>query len=296
MLIIGCSNSRALAKKVAEQLGASFSSLEAKHFPDGELYLRFLADVRGKDVVLVQSMQPNPTEALIEAIFAAETARELGAKRVGLVAPYLCYMRQDTRFKPGECVSSRIVAKLLRCVDFLITVDPHLHRYRSLGVVFSVNTMKITANGLLAAYIKEKIKNPVIVGPDWESYQWAEEIAKQCGAPVTVMEKKRYSSRHVEVKLKNDVSIAGKSVVLVDDIISTGHTLIEAMKALKGHKPRAFYCLGVHGLFAEGALGKLKRAGVRTIVSTDTIQNPTARISVAKLLAEALESHTKVFK
>ncbi len=223
-------------------------------------------------------------------IFAAETAKDLGAKKVILVAPYLAYMRQDKRFHPGEAVSSRIMAKLLNnSVDKIISIDPHLHRYRSMKEVFTVPAKNLTANSLIADFVKKRYRDAVILGPDWESYQWAEAIAKHIGVESTVLEKTRYSSRHVSVKMKKLIEIKGKTVVIVDDIISTGHTIAEAAKKAKAAGAKKIVAIGVHGLFVENAISKLKKAGVSEVVTTNCIEHKTNKIDVTELLAEELK-------
>ncbi len=227
--------------------------------------------------------------SLYDIVFAAETAKDLGAKKVILVAPYLAYMRQDKRFNPGEAVSSRIMAKLLNnSVDKIITVDPHLHRYRSMKEVFTISAKNLTANLLIADYVKKKISNAVIIGPDWESYQWAEAIAKRIGVESTVLEKTRYSSRHVTSKMVKRVEIKGKTVVIVDDIISTGHTIAEAAKKAKAAGAKKIVAIGVHGLLVENAISKLHQAGVSEVITTNCIEHKTNRIDVTELFVEEL--------
>ena len=228
--------------------------------------------------------------SLFDIVFAAETAKDLGAKKVILVAPYLAYMRQDKRFHPGEAVSSRIMAKLLNnSVDKVITIDTHLHRYRSMKEVFTVPAKNLTANSLIADFIKKRYDNTIILGPDWESYQWAEAIAKRIGVESTVLEKTRYSSRHVTSKMVKKVDIKGKTVVIVDDIISTGHTIAEAAKKARSLGARKIVAIGVHGLLVENAISKLKKAGVSEVVTTNCIEHPTNKIDVTGLLAEELK-------
>ena len=228
--------------------------------------------------------------SLFDIVFAAETAKDLGAKKVILAAPYLAYMRQDKRFHPGEAVSSRIMAKLLNnSVDKVITIDTHLHRYRSMKEVFKIPAKNLTANLLIADVVKKKYKNTIILGPDWESYQWAEAIAKRIGVESTVLEKTRYSSRHVTSKMVKKVDIKGKTVVIVDDIISTGHTIAEAAKKAKSLGARKIVAIGVHGLLVENAVSKLKKAGVSEVVTTNCIEHPTNKIDVTGLLADELK-------
>lgn len=290
MIITSCGNSLAIAKKVAQKLDAPFSPLTISEFPDGDIYLKFNTSVKGKKVVIINSLQPHADMSLFDLIWAAETAKDLGAKKVILVAPYLAYMRQDKRFHPGEAISSRIMAKHLNsCIDKIITIDPHLHRYKSLKDIFTVPSVCLTANQIIGQYIKKNIQNPVIIGPDWESYQWAEIIAHEVGCENTVLEKTRFSSRHVTSKMTKKVTIRGKNVVIVDDIISTGHTMIEAAKKARAAKAKSIIGIGVHGLFVENGLSKMKKAGFNQIITTNCIEHPTNRIDVTELLVEELK-------
>ncbi len=290
MIITSLGNSESLAQTIARKLKVKYSPTTIAAFPDGELYLKFNSDLKGKILIIVQSFQPHPDMSLFDIVFAAETAKDLGAKKVILVAPYLGYMRQDKRFNPGESISSRIMAKLLnQSVDRLITFDPHLHRYKSLKDIFTIPTTKLTANSLIAEYIQKHFRNEIIIGPDWESYQWAESIAKQIKVEATVLRKTRFSSRHVEEKMIKPVPIAGKEVIIVDDIISTGHTVAEAAKQARKMGARTISAIGVHGLFVEDAITRLTKAGVHKVISTNCIEHPTNKIDVSGLLVEELK-------
>ena len=239
--------------------------------------------------MIVHSYQPNPERSLLMTVFAAETAKNLGAKKVILAAPYLAYMRQDKRFNPGEAISSRIMAKLLNnSVDKVITIDTHLHRYRSMKEVFTIAASNLTANSIIADFVKKRYNNSVILGPDWESYQWAEAIAKRIGVESTVLEKTRYSSRHVTSKMIKPVDLQGKNVIIVDDIISTGHTIAEAAKKAKAAGAKKIIAIGVHGLLVEGAMHKLHQAGVHEVITTNCIEHKTNKIDVTGLLVKEL--------
>lgn len=292
MIITSCGNSENIAKKIASQLKAKYCPLTVASFPDGDAYLRFEHPelLKGQRLVLVQSFQPHPDMSLFDTIFAAETAKDLGAKKIILVVPYLSYMRQDKRFNPGECISSRVMAKLLNhSVDKLITIDPHLHRYRSLKEIFTIPAVNLTANPLLASYIKKHFKNEIIIGPDWESYQWAEDIAGDVKVPVTVLRKTRFSSRHVEEKIVKPIVVKGKNVVIVDDVISTGHTIAEAALKVKKMGAKEVYAVAVHGLFVENGREKLKKAGVEKVIVTNTVEQKEGLIDITSLLVEELK-------
>lgn len=295
MIITSCGNSVDMAKKLARKLRADYSPLTIASFPDGDIYLKYNIPLQGQKVVIVQSFQPHSDLSLFDIIFAAETAKDLGAKKIILVAPYLAYMRQDKRFNNGEAISSKIMAKLLNSsINKIITIDPHLHRYKSLKDIFSIPATKLTANHLIANYIKKKIPQPVIIGPDWESYQWAEKTAKEISAEATVLRKTRFSSRKVAVKMINPVPLKGRNTVIVDDIISTGHTIAEAAKKARRMGAKTVTAIGVHGLFVEGARSKLKKAGVTRIVTTNCIKHASNRIDVTGLLLEELRKEKNI--
>ena len=286
MIVVGCSNGIDLGKSMAKKLGVPFSPLLTQQFPDGELKLKFSVSPKGKHIVLVQTLHP-PNEQMMELVFALHTAKELGALKVTLVIPYMAYLRQDKRFHPGECKSNSIAAGLLSSADKVITIDPHLHRIKSLREVFKTKSVALSANSLLAQFIKKHYHREVIIGPDAESYQWAERIAEQVKAHAVVLKKKRFGSRKVSIKIKGDVDIKGKTVVIVDDIISSGHTMMETIKECKRLGVKHVICLTVHGIFAEGALQKIRRLGA-TVHATNTVGNPVADIDVSALLADAL--------
>ena len=288
MIIIGCSHGLHIAKKIASKLKKPYSALEVTHFPDSEIKLRYKVDVKGKEVALVQSFYGNVNECVIEILFAAETARDLGAKKIILVAPYFPYLRQDKRFNPGECISLRTIAQNVdEDFDEVIIVDPHLHRERTLKHIFRIKSHKLTANPLIEDYIKKKIKNPVIIGPDWESYKWAKKVAEKIGCEHAIMEKKRYSARRVEVKLNKQVDIKNKNLIFIDDMISTGNTLIRAIAALRKLGVRKVTCFAVHGILVENALEKLRKAGA-TVITTNTIPNKVAKIDVSDIIVDSL--------
>jgi len=286
MIIIGGSNAQDLAKRVARKKKAAYANLVVRKFPDGELYIRLPANLKGQEVVICNTMHPNPDDALIEMFLSWHTAKEMGAKRVSLVVPYMGYLRQDKRFHEGESLSNHLVASLLS-PDFFLTLDPHLHRIHSLREIFKTRAKHITANDLLGDYIKKNLPGSIIVGPDEESYQWARHIASRIGHEVIILKKKRYSSRKVKIVVKASILIRGRTIVLVDDIVSSGHTMFEPIKQLKRMGVAKIYCVCVHGIFAENALRKLRALGAH-VIATNSVRSPVAKIDVSGLIAESL--------
>jgi ribose-phosphate pyrophosphokinase len=277
------------AEKLRKALGRSALELEMRRFPDGESYVRLAHDPKGRDVTFVCSLNEPDSKAL-PLIFAARTAKELGAKRVGLVAPYLGYMRQDRRFKDGEAVSSVYFAELLsRAFDWMVTVDPHLHRRASLSEVYSIPARAVAAAPALAGWIEANVPKPLVLGPDSESEQWAAEVAAACGAPHSVMNKTRLGDRRVEIEAPPLAQWRGRSPVLIDDIVSSARTMALAARKVMDAGLRAPTCIGVHGVFAPGALDALREAGIARIVTANTIGHGTNAIDVSGLVAMRIQ-------
>lgn len=261
--------------------------VEHRRFPDGETYLR-LPPVRDASVVVVADLH-QPNAKLLDALFLARTARDLGAREVLLVAPYLPYMRQDARFLPGEAVTSEVVAGLLgEAFDALLTVDPHLHRRRALDDLYRIPARALSAAPLLAAWVRAEAPEAVLVGPDAESAQWVERVAAEAGRPCVVMTKERRGDFEVATTLPPDAALAGREVLLLDDIASTGRTLIDALGAVRRAGAVRADCLVIHPVFAGSALADLRAAGADVIASTNTIAHATNAIDVTPLLAAAL--------
>ena len=284
MMIVSCSHGKHLGKLIAAKLKAIHSELLVDKFPDDELHIGFNSDLKNKIVVLVQSFYKNVSDCIVEVVLASKTARELGAKKVILMAPYFPYLRQDKRFHKGEAVSQKIIAGLVdKYFDAVCIIDPHLHRKNKLEDIFKIKAIKLTANSLIAYYIKKNIKNPVIIGPDEESFKWAKNVAEILGVESKILKKKRYSSIHVEVKLNKKIDLKNKNAVIVDDIVSTGHTILKTAKILKALGAEKIYCICIHGIFADNALNKLRKAKIE-VISTNTIPNKVAKIDVSGII------------
>ncbi|KAK0350606.1 hypothetical protein LTR94_028349, partial [Friedmanniomyces endolithicus] len=233
-VLFALSGSEALAQPLSAALDAEVGTIEHRQFPDGETYLRVVSDVSDREVILLSSLD-HPDAKLLPLLFAADTARDLGARRIGLVAPYLAYMRQDIRFHAGEAVTSRTFAAILsRHLDWLVTVDPHLHRYHALSEIYRIPTQVVHAAPLLASWIKRNVARPLIIGPDLESEQWVSQVAADADAPFLVCEKIRSGDRDVTISIPNAPAFLDRQPVLVDDIASSGRTLTEAARQLVG--------------------------------------------------------------
>jgi ribose-phosphate pyrophosphokinase len=287
LLLFAMPGNEAMTGALSQQLHGEVGELAIHAFPDGETYLRFLTDPAGRALVLVCTLD-RPNEKILPLLLAAAAARELGAANIGLVAPYLAYMRQDQRFKPGEAVTSRAFARFLSgAFDWLITTDPHLHRYGSLQDIYRIPTRCVHAAALISRWIKARIERPLIIGPDRESEQWVAAVAKDAGAPYAVLEKVRRGDRDVAVSAPDLRDLDGRTPVLVDDIISSGRTMLEAVRLMVARRATAPVCVAVHGLFADDASALLAQAGAR-VVTCNSIPHATNEIDVSEILAGAI--------
>jgi ribose-phosphate pyrophosphokinase len=274
----------ALAAALADPLGARVGRLDWRRFPDGESLVAIDTELGDTDVAIVCSLH-RPDEHALALRFAADTAREFGARSVGLIAPYLGYLRQDARFAEGQALSAQLFARFLDAsFDWLVTVDPHLHRIPSLAGLFAIPTQRVTAGAAVADWLRAQVPDAVLVGPDAESEQWVSEIAARAGLPWQVLEKARRGDREVVVSVPAPLP-PGRRVVLVDDIASTGRTLLAAL-ACVGNGERPPVCIVTHAVFAEDAYERLRATGAR-VVSTDTIPHESNGISIAASLATA---------
>jgi len=286
-VLIAVPGSEACAQRLGTRLGLSVIVPELRQFPDGELYVRIDRDALGEDAAIVGNLSG---DNFLRVAFLAGTARDLGAARVGLVAPYLAYMRQDSRFQRGEGVTSAYFARLVSsAVDWLVTVDPHLHRYDSLDAIYSIPTTIARAAPAIARWITEEVEHPVLVGPDAESVQWVAAVAAQCRAPYLVLEKTRRGDRDVSVSAPGG-PWNGHTPVVIDDIVSTGRTMVEATRQLRAAGAAAPMCVAIHAVFADAVSAELVAAGARGIVTCDTIDHATNRICVADPLADAVRA------
>ena len=275
-----------LVKKLAERTGAEVGKAEIRRFPDGESFVRIDSDVKGKKVALVCTLV-RPDEKLLPLLFLSRTAMELGAQCTCLIAPYLAYMRQDKRFHAGEGITSEYFAKLVSgFAETLTTIDPHLHRRSSLSEIYDVPTTVTHAADHISEWIKKNVKDPVLIGPDSESEQWVSEVAKNAGAPFTVLEKIRHGDKNVEVSVPDVGLHKNRTPILVDDIISTARTMIETVKHLSDAGMKPPICIGVHAVFAGDAYDKLIVSGVEKVITCNTIAHPTNAIDISDLLIE----------
>ena len=278
-----------LAQRLAAALEQPLAIIDRHAFPDGETRLR-LPPVLPPRVIVLRGLQ-QPNAKLTELLLAAAGARELGARHLSLVSPYLAYMRQDMAFAPGEVVSQRHLGGLLvQSFDMLLTVDPHLHRVATMEQVLPGRRgVALTAVLLLGAYAAQQVPGALLLAPDEEAGPWVRKAAQAHGLDHAVCRKTRHGDRDVDVALP-DVDVAGRAVVLLDDVASTGRTLAAAARGALARGAASVDVAVTHALFIGDALAQLQTAGVRHVWSSDCVPHASNVVSVVPLLAAALRA------
>ncbi len=272
-----------LFNTLCQKLSAIAGQADTRHFPDGESYLRIETPVEDSNCIILANLS-HPDCKFLPLVFLAATLCELGASSVGLVAPYLSYMRQDRRFIDGEAVTSRIFAKQLsQQVDWLVTVDPHLHRYHSLDEIYDIPCRVVQGAPVLAEWLKGQEK-VFLVGPDAESEQWVSQMASFSGHSFIVGDKQRYGDRDVVVTLPDLARFQDYTAMIIDDVISSGQTLLKCIEALKKQSINSIQCAAVHGIFANDSDQVLLQSGLSKLITTNTIPHSSNRVEIADLL------------
>ncbi|HSP49663.1 MAG TPA: ribose-phosphate pyrophosphokinase [Pseudolabrys sp.] len=277
------------AARLAARLGVPAHEIALHRFPDGELSVT-VGPAAATTILYVPLDRPN--DKLLAILFAAEALRRAGARRLVLVAPYLCYMRQDAAFHVGEAISQKAVGRLIaEIVDRVITVDAHLHRTKNITEVFpSIEADDLSAIPAIADYLRAVGFDPatVVAGPDAESEPWVDDLARRLGLAHAVARKTRRSDRSVEIAFADPKLFAGRPMLLVDDIVSSGGTLMTCAKVLHAAGATTVDAVVTHALFAPELVRTLFEAGIRSVRSTNSVPHPTNAIALDSILADAL--------
>lgn len=285
-LLIAMPGNDGLVAGLAAALAAEIGCLTVRPFPDEETYLRFDTGVAFRSVALLCTLA-HPDAQVLRLLLAAAAARDLGAAEIGLIAPYLAYMRQDRRFMPGEAVTSQAFAALLsNQFDWIVTVEPHLHRHGSLREVFHIPAYVAHAGSVIADWLGHETRRPLLVGPDSESEQWVAAVARAADAPHVILQKTRRGDRDVEVALPDMTPWQGFTPIVIDDIVSSGQTMIETIRKLRQAAMLPPVCIAVHGIFAGFAYEEMIAAGASRIICSNTVPHPSNAIDVTQVLAE----------
>lgn len=285
MLIAAFPEVSAIGRKVAHALKAEYTEIYSKDFPDSEFHLKLKKNPKGKTVVIINSITEDPDEEIVETILAEGIARDYKAKKVILVATYLPYMRQDTHFVNYDSFSAKHILEIFAGFDKIIAVDPHLHRIKKMHYL-SHKAESITADGVIAEYIRKNFKKDFeIIGPDEESQQWSARIAHMLKKKVFILHKERTGDKKIKQKIvKLD---SGKDYIIIDDIISTGKTLIGALQMAKSQGAKKLTCIGIHGLLIDNCDKEIKKYA--DLITTNTIPGKYSKIDISDAIIEKLK-------
>ena len=280
------------AYALARVCGAALGKIDTHRFPDGETLIEAapLSRAKGGIVAIYRSLD-DPNAKLTELMLAANAVRSLGAVKVILIAPYLPYMRQDRAFASGQAVSQAVLGRFLSAhFDAIVTIEPHLHRTHSLrGVFAEIPAIAIGAGRAIAAHMRETATVPtIVVGPDEESESLVREVVDVLGVSWFTAKKARSGDTEVSIVLPADLDIAGHPVVIVDDIVSSGATVMAVAKALKMAGARTITAYAVHALSDQRVAFLIRLAGVSKIRSTSSVPHPTNAISITDMICAAL--------
>jgi ribose-phosphate pyrophosphokinase len=288
-IVLSFEGNEQMANAIRLGLSCQLGQFEMRRFPDGETYVRLITDVMDCEVIVVATLH-HPDDKFLSLVFLLRLLKDAGAKKTILVAPYLAYMRQDKQFKPGEAVTSTYFGELISpFIDELVTIDPHLHRHHSMKEIYTASAKVLHASNSISAWIKKTIPNPVLIGPDSESEQWVSQVAATAEVPYFVLNKERHGDRDVQISFPETRSFQNLVPVLVDDIISTAHTMIATVKRLQELGSEKPICIGVHAIFADKSFEELQDAGAAQIVTCNTIPHISNGIDLNPIIVEALK-------
>ncbi len=274
-----------IGKRVARALKAGYTEISAKDFPDSEYHLMLKKNPQNKTVIIINSLSKEPDRRVVETILAGGVAKDYKAKKVILLATYLPYMRQDTHFMNYDSFSAKHILEIFSDFDRIIAIDPHLHRIHNMHTL-SRKAESITVDNIVAKYIKNNFKRDYeIIGPDEESAQWSARIAKILKKKVVILHKDRLGDS--KIKQKPVVLDKNTNYIIIDDIISTGKTLLGAIEMAKRQGAKKITCIGIHGLFANNCDKMLKNYA--QIISTNTVPTKYSKIDISQAIIDRLK-------
>ncbi|MDH3361228.1 MAG: ribose-phosphate pyrophosphokinase [Nitrosopumilus sp.] len=285
--IIAGKSSEKLAKRLSKKLEANFIKSEIRVFPDGESKITLSGRLSKKKSIVVQSMNPPVDTNLVQILSLISKVKEVSSEVIAVI-PYMGYARQDREFLPGEIITMKVLGKLFKGVGAskIIAVDIH----SIIGFKhFTIKTKNVSAIPDLAKYFKKlSLKNPLVISPDQGGKERAKEFAIQFNSDYIALEKKRdRKTGKIEIKTKN-IEVTGRDLILVDDMISTGGSIIKATQFLKKQKCKKVYVACTHALLMNNAEKKIKKSGVTSIISTNTIPGKTSLVDISNTIARAI--------
>lgn len=285
-------SNRPLAEGIAAEIGESLGQCEIKTFSDGEIWVKFSDNIRGSDVFIVQSTMP-PAENLLELLIMIDAAKRASARKVAAVIPYFGYARQDRKDQPRVSITAKLVANLITTAgaDRVITMDLHAPQIQGF---FDIPVDHLYSSAILVKHFrKNKVTNLAVASPDVGGIKMARAYAKRLEADLILIDKRR--PRQNEAEVMNIIGdVAGRNILIVDDLIDTAGTLCNAVTALKQQGAAEIYAACTHPVLSGDAIERIEKSGLKKIIVTDTlpVKNSSKKIqieSVARIFAEAMK-------
>ena len=285
--VIAGSASKDLGKRIARRLKAPYVEAKTRVFPDGESKITFGRIPKNSVILVVQSTYPPVDTNLLQALSIISQARKVSSKIYAII-PYMGYARQDRQFLSGEVVTMSIVARMLKSAGAKKIVVVDIHSKIALNH-FKIPKENVSAIPELAKYFKRmKLKDALVVSPDMGGALRAKKFAGLLQTNFIALKKSRNRNTGKVVIQSSKVDVRGKDLILVDDIISTGGSIVKAAQFLKKQKCKRVFVACTHGLFVEGAEKKIKNAGVSRIISTNTIPRNTSKVDISGVIADSI--------
>jgi ribose-phosphate pyrophosphokinase len=286
--VISGKSSENLAKELSKKIKANFVKSEIRVFPDGESKITLIGKLSKKKSIVVQSIYPPVDTNLVQALSLITKAKENSSEVIAVI-PYMGYARQDREFLPGEIVTMNVLGKLFKSAGASKIIIVDIHSLIGLKY-FTIKTKNVTAIPDLAEYFKKlSLKNPLVVSPDQGGKERAKEFAKELNSDYIALEKTRdRKTGKVKIKTGNLAEVQNRDLILVDDMISTGGSIIKATQFLKKQKCKRIFVACTHALLMNDAENKIKKAGVTSIISTNTIPGKTSKVDISKTIAKAI--------
>ncbi|MDH5815986.1 MAG: ribose-phosphate diphosphokinase [Candidatus Nezhaarchaeota archaeon] len=292
MLIPGPASPQ-LTQRLAKACNYAMARVSYKIFPDGESYIRVESNLKGETAIVVQSCPPPQDKRVIELLQLIDASLRAGATKVFAIVPYFAYSRQDRVFLDHEALSSKIIARIIETVGASLLITVNIHSDLVLNYFEKIKALNVDAFPEVASYLAlYNLRKPLVLSPDKKRYPDAQRVAKLMNGEAAFLEKKRDLLSGEVVTEEKTLALEGRDVVIIDDIISTGGTLINAAKIISKGNPNRIIAACIHGLYVDNALEKLAAVGVKEVISTDTIESSTSKISVAKVIANTLKELT----
>ena len=286
--VIGGNASQDLAKKIAKRLQATYIRTKLRTFPDGENKITFSSKPKKSKIVVVQSVYPPIDSNLIQCLSIISKAKQFSSNVIAVI-PYMGYARQDKEFLTGEVVTMQVIAELFKAIGATKIVVVDIHSQTGLKY-FKISAKNVSAVSELVKYFKKlKLRKPLVVSPDSGGKNRAKEFAKLLKSDYIALKKQRdRKTGKVKIVSLNHRNVIKKDLILVDDMISTGDSIIKATEFLKKQKCDKVFVTCTHALLVNGAEKKMKKAGVSKIVSTNSVPGSTSVVDISNIVANAI--------